>query len=227
MPNKGRGGKRHGRNKYLRSMGVESFKDVDHALGEIGISVFRPPIDGSDLFDMHRFFSAAGKIVTLISRGDKGTKPMALSQVMKQEIRNNKPAYINVNAKEASNHIYDEIPSLRRQLTARLGRIGIFGSRNSSFLIVGVSLHEDEWQAVNDERKEIITALEDIARPPENFEFNWVNRRIPHVSLGKIDSSHYDEFRSSYIEPLKDVMPETITLQRATIHYTSSQRGDF
>lgn len=223
MPQQGRGGKRHGRNKYLRHMGVESFKEVEYAIGDIGLSVFRTPVDGSDFYDMHNAFNSGGDTITMISRGDKGTKPMALSQVMKQEVRSNKSAFTKIKAQDASNQIYESIPSLRRQITVGLGKIGIFGSRYSSFLIVGVALHEDEWGAINSERQEIITALEDLAFPPDNFEFNWVNRRIPHVSLGKIESRGIDEFRNSYLTKIQDNMPDQLTLQRATIHYNAGR----
>lgn len=211
-------GKNYGKRKYLRSVGVSSSRELSQSVAEIGLSVFRSPEDQERLFEVQNEFINLCSEITHIPRGAMGSRPMALSQLMMHEVFGNKKVFEEIEAQEAVNHIYDSVGSLRRQTTVALGNLGLFGSRNASFAIVGVAVHEDEMARINIERRQIINALEDIANPGHDYEFQWLQRQIPHISLGKIDGKYIDEYKNTIRPALTDQMPKEVQLKRATIY---------
>jgi len=216
--NNRKGGKSYGKQRNLRSVGINSSREINHTVAEVGFSVFRSPDEDDQLFNTQNIFKNLCSQITHIPRGEMGSRPMALSQLMKHEVLQNKDAYTDIYATDAVNHIYDNVTSLRRQTTVALGRVGLFGSRYASLAIVGIALHEDEMARINIERRQIINALEDIANPGHDYEFQWLQRQIPHISLGKIDGKYIDEYKKTIRPALTDQMPEEVQLKRATIY---------
>lgn len=211
-------GKNYGKRKYLRSVGVSSSRELSQSVAEIGLSVFRSPEDQESFFEVQDEFINLCSEITHIPRGAMGSRPMALSQLMMHEVFGNKKVFEEIEAQEAVNHIYDSVGSLRRQTTVALGNLGLFGSRNASFAIVGVAVHEDEMPRINNERQHIISALEEISAAPPEYEFVWLQRQIPHISLGKIDGKHVDEYKAEIRPLLSEQMPAEIQLKRATLY---------
>jgi nucleoid DNA-binding protein len=211
-------GKSYGKKQPHQIAGDMSPRNLDSNLSTTGLAVFRSLEEQDPLFEIQNKFKSMCGHMTYIARGELGSFPMALSQLMLHEVMQNKNIFTDVNAKEAVDHIYDNVKSLRRQTVVKLGSLGLFGARNNSMAIVGIAVHKDEMERINTERRQIIDAIEDITAPPDDYEFQWLQRQIPHITFGKIEAKHVNAYKQEIRPILAQEMPDEIQLKRATIY---------
>lgn len=211
-------GRLYGKKQQYKIAREISPREQGSNLSTTGLAVFRSLGEQDPLFEIQNKIKSMCGHMTYIARGEHGSFPMALSQLMLHEVMQNKDIFTDVNAKEAVDHIYDNVKSLRRQTVVKLGSLGLFGARDNAMAIVGIAVHKDEMERINTERLQIIDAIEDITAPPDDYEFQWLQRQIPHISFGKIEAKHVNEYKQEICPILMQVKPDEIQLKRATIH---------
>lgn len=204
------------RRAYLGDRHEKPVDSVNKSLNDIGLSVFRSLGDRS-LDECCDVFKDSTRTATTQSRGETNQYGMALSLVSLIEVRA-RNFDGSISTQEVIDELYDSIPSLRKPMTIGVGRVGMFGGRNSLLRSFGVAIHDDERHRITDQRDAIIEVLNEYSDPPLTRE-NWSLNDVPHISIGRVSMSSISEFqRRAIIGSMNEALPLAIHLDRATLH---------
>lgn len=181
-----------------------------------GMAVFRP-VGGNELADCKERFLDLSTDFSRLVRGEPGQYGLAVSLVSLAEVRSKRFKH-NCDTQEVIDEIYYELPSLRRRVNVQLGRVGIFGAKNTKLRPFSVAIHEDSRQQIKDERDGIIEILNEYTEGALTRN-DWSYNDIPHISLGKIAmDGEIESQHKKLIGSVNEVIPETVNLNRATLH---------
>ena len=188
-------------------------------LDDSGLSIFRA-VGGNELdICKDEFLKQTSKFSRMV-RGEIGQYGLSLTLVSLVEVKRQQFKQ-DIETQEVIDEIYDEVPSLRRHLKVRLGRVGVFGYKNAKQRSISVSVHKDSRQQINDERNTILEILNQHTEGTTTRD-DWFKNEIPHISLGKllidgeINHQHQELLRS-----MTEVVPEELKLDRATFYNPS------
>lgn len=198
-----------------------SYRDDDRqsTLRHPGIAVFRE-IGTSGQLELGaamEVFEATTRSCVRVVRG-LHDKPPALNQLQINEVKENQPLG-HLATGQAIDALYKKVPSLRKRLAVNLGTVGVFGNpRSNPMCYIGIALDSSSIDPVNQERKNIISTLEELAQVGADEECYWLERKVPHISLGMIPSDTPLTEVGLIKEGIRRSIPAQLVLRGATLY---------